>query len=86
MAEDIVLHPLQLAASWPLGTMPLALWGALGERAVLPIALKQVRPEDFYGKRWNDLAEGPKDVPKYIGIIPYDEFCPNAQRKAPSLI
>lgn len=86
MAEDIALNPLQLAASWPIGTMPLALWGALGERAVLPTALKQVPTEDFYGKRWADLTDDSKDLPKYIGVISYDEFCPHVARKAPSLI
>lgn len=66
--------------------MPLVLFGVHGDRTILATAIQQIRPADFFAKKWQDLVESESEVPRWIGVVPYDEFCPNAERKQPSLI
>ncbi len=80
------LHPLAYAAHWPTDLLPLVLFGVHGERTILALALQQIRPSDFFAKKWRELVLNDSNLPRWIGVIPYDEFCPDAARKQPSLI
>lgn len=81
--------PVHYASLWPTDLLPLAMFGINGERTVAASALQQLRPADFFSKTWTDLVQEDHTtaaVPKWIGVIPYDEFCPYADRKQASLI
>ena len=60
------IHPLSVAMNWPTGHLPLAVWGANSSKAVIPTALKIVKPADFFAKTWQSLKSGPAGLPRFI--------------------
>ncbi|MCX6125214.1 MAG: chorismate-binding protein, partial [Proteobacteria bacterium] len=72
--------------NWPTGHMPLAVWGANGPKAVIPTALKILKPADFFAKTWQSSRTSPAGLPRFIGMLSYDEFCPSAEEKITSIV
>lgn len=87
--RTLPIGPTHYAMHWPTDLLPLAMFGINGAKTVAASALQQVKPADFFSKTWKELAEATgaeTAVPRWIGVIPYDEFCPYADRKQSSLI
>lgn len=87
--KTLPMCPSHYAAHWPIDLLPLAMFGINGNKTVAASALQVLKPADFFAKRWTDLAEQDTTkpiVPRWIGVISYDEFCAFAHRKQPSLI
>ena len=87
--KKAVIGPAHYAMHWPTDLLPLAMFGINSSKTIAASALQQVRPADFFAKKWSDLAstEPAKSiVPRWIGVISYDEFCPYTNRKQPCFI
>lgn len=84
--EFIPPGPASYAARWPTDLLPLAMFGVNGTKTILATAVQQIRPKDFFAKPWSDLKENQETKPRWIGLLPYDEFCAFAERKLPTFI